>query len=39
MTQEPDAPVTVQVAVPGEAVTKYEVGVPPDVGALTVIVT
>jgi hypothetical protein len=27
---DPDAPVTVQVAPPGEAVTLYEVGVPPD---------
>jgi hypothetical protein len=33
---EPDAPVTVQVAPPGEAVTVYEVGVPPDPGAATV---
>jgi hypothetical protein len=34
--QEPEAPVTVQVSPPGDAVTKYEVGVPPDNGALTV---
>ncbi len=27
---DPDAPVTVQVPPPGEAVTLYEVGVPPD---------
>jgi hypothetical protein len=36
--QEPLAPVTVQVAFPGDAVTVYEVGVPPVVGALTVTV-
>jgi hypothetical protein len=30
--------VTVQVAPPGDAVTVYEVGVPPEVGALTVTV-
>jgi hypothetical protein len=36
--QEPLAPVTVQVALPGDAVTVYEVGVPPVVGALTVTV-
>ncbi len=35
---DPDAPVTVQVAPPGEAVTVYEVGVPPVVGAETVTV-
>jgi hypothetical protein len=36
--QDPLAPVTVQVAPPGDAVTVYEVGVPPEVGALTVTV-
>ena len=36
--QDPLAPVTVQVAPPGDAVTVYEVGVPPD-GAATVTVT
>ena len=36
--QEPEAPVTVQVSPPGDAVIRYEVGVPPDNGALTVTV-
>ena len=34
----PDAPVTVHVAPPGVAVTTYDVGVSPPVGAVTVIV-
>ena len=38
MVHDPDAPVTVQVAPPGVAVTRYEVGVRPLVGAVTVIV-
>ena len=33
---EPEAPVTVHCALPGVAVTVYEVGVPPEVGAATV---
>ena len=37
--QDPLAPVTVQVALPGDAVTVYEVGAAPDVGALTVTLT
>lgn len=37
MVHEPDAPVTVHVAPPGDAVTTYEVGVRPLVGAVTVI--
>ena len=37
-TQDPEAPVTVQVAPPGEAVTKYEVGLPPLDGDETVTV-
>jgi hypothetical protein len=38
MVQEPEAPVTVHVRPPGDAVTVYDVGASPDVGALTVIV-
>jgi hypothetical protein len=38
MVHDPDAPVTVQVAPPGVAVTRYEVGVRPPVGGVTVIV-
>ena len=38
MVHEPDDPVTVHVAPPGEAVTVYEVGVPPVDGATTVTV-
>jgi len=37
IVQEPDAPVTVQVFGPGDAVTVYDDGVPP-LPALTVIV-
>jgi len=36
--QDPLAPVTVQVAPPGDAVTVYELGVPPELGATTAIV-
>jgi hypothetical protein len=38
MVHEPDAPVTVHVAPPGDAVTTYEVGVRPLDGAVTVMV-
>ena len=38
MVQDPDAPVTVHFAPPGVAVTSYDVGVLPLVGAVTVIV-
>ena len=38
MVHDPDAPVTVHVAPPGAAVTTYDVGVRPPVGAITVIV-
>ena len=38
MVQDPDAPVTVHFAPPGEAVTSYEVGAGPLVGGATVIV-
>ena len=38
MVHEPDAPVTVQVAPPGVAVTTYDVGVRPLVGGATVTV-
>ena len=38
MVQDPDAPVTVHVAPPGDAVTTYDVGVRPPVGGVTVIV-
>jgi hypothetical protein len=38
MVHEPDAPVTVHVRPPGDAVTVYDVGASPDVGALTVMV-
>ena len=38
MMHDPDAPVTVHVAPSGVAVTTYEVGVRPLVGAVTVIV-
>jgi hypothetical protein len=34
IVHEPLDPVTVQVAPPGEAVTVYEVGTPPDVGGV-----
>ena len=37
MMHDPDAPVTVHVAPPGDAVTSYDVGVSPPVGAVTVI--
>jgi hypothetical protein len=36
--QEVAGEITVHVAPPGDAVTVYEVGVPPEVGATTVIV-
>jgi hypothetical protein len=38
MVHDPDAPVTVHFAPPGDAVTSYDVGVRPPVGAVTVIV-
>jgi hypothetical protein len=38
IVHEPEAPVTVHVAPPGVAVTTYDVGVRPLVGAVTVIV-
>jgi hypothetical protein len=38
MVHDPDAPVTVHFAPPGVAVTSYDVGVNPPVGAVTVIV-
>ncbi len=38
MMHDPDAPVTVHVAPSGVAVTTYDVGVSPPVGAVTVIV-
>jgi hypothetical protein len=38
IVQEVAGETTVQVAPPGEAVTVYEVGVPPEEGATTVIV-
>jgi hypothetical protein len=38
MVHSPDAPVTVHVAPPGDAVTTYDVGVRPPVGGVTVIV-
>ena len=38
IVHDPDAPVTVHFAPPGVAVTSYEVGVKPPVGAVTVIV-
>jgi hypothetical protein len=38
MVHDPEAPVTVHFAPPGVAVTSYEVGVKPPVGAITVIV-
>ena len=38
IVHDPDAPVTVHFAPPGDAVTSYEVGVKPPVGAVTVIV-
>ena len=38
MVHEPDAPVTVHVAPPGDAVTTYDVGVRPLDGAVTVMV-
>ena len=38
MVHDPEAPVTVHFAPPGVAVTSYEVGVRPPVGAVTVIV-
>lgn len=38
MVHEPDAPVTVHFAPPGDALTSYEVGVTPAVGAVTVMV-
>lgn len=38
IVHDPDAPVTVHVAPPGDAVTSYDVGVLPLVGAVTVIV-
>jgi hypothetical protein len=38
MVHDPDAPVTVHFAPPGVAVTSYDVGVRPPVGAVTVIV-
>jgi hypothetical protein len=34
IVQEPLDPLTVQVAPPGDAVTVYEVGTPPDVGGV-----
>jgi hypothetical protein len=38
IVHDPDAPVTVHFAPPGDAVTSYDVGVKPPVGAVTVIV-
>ena len=38
IVQEPDAPVTVQVLPPGEAVAMYDVGAMPELGAVTVMV-
>jgi hypothetical protein len=38
MVHDPEAPVTVHFASPGDAVTSYDVGVRPPVGAVTVIV-
>ena len=38
IVQEPPGPVTVQVAPPGEEVTVYDAGAPPEEGALTVTV-
>ena len=38
MMHEPETPVTVHVAPPGDAVTSYDVGVSPPVGEVTVIV-
>ena len=38
MVQDPEAPSTVHFAPPGDAVTSYDVGVLPLVGAVTVIV-
>lgn len=38
IVHNPDAPVTVHFAPPGDAVTSYDVGVTPPVGAVTVIV-
>jgi hypothetical protein len=38
IVHEPEAPVTVHVRPPGDAVTVYDVGASPDVGAVTVMV-
>ena len=39
MMHDPDAPVTVHVLPSGDEVTRYDLGVSPPVGAVTVIVT